>query len=66
MSKKFALIVAGGSGSRMKNAVPKQFIELEGKPVLMHTFSAFQRFDKGIEFVLVLPENQIETWEKSD
>ncbi len=64
MSKKFALIVAGGSGSRMKNAVPKQFLELKGKPVLMHTFNAFLRFDSEIEFVLVLPENQVENWEQ--
>ena len=60
--KKFALIVAGGSGSRMKNNVPKQFLELNGRPVLMHTFDAFMRYDQHIEFILVLPNNQIELW----
>ncbi len=64
MTKKFALIMAGGSGTRMQNAVPKQFLDLEGKPVLMHTFNTFRQFDSSIEFVLVLPENQIENWER--
>lgn len=61
--KKFALIVAGGSGSRMKMPVPKQFIELSGKPILMHTFEAFKQYDPKIEFILVLPESQIEQWQ---
>lgn len=60
--KKFALIVAGGSGSRMKNNVPKQFLELNGRPVLMHTFNVFMRYDPQIEFILVLPKNQLESW----
>ncbi|WP_340111762.1 2-C-methyl-D-erythritol 4-phosphate cytidylyltransferase [Maribellus mangrovi] len=64
MLKKFALIVAGGSGNRMKNTLPKQFIEIAGKPILMHTFEAFVRFDPSIEFILVLPENQFEYWKK--
>lgn len=60
--KKFALIVAGGSGSRMNSKVPKQFIEIDGRPVLMYTFDAFYNYDPDLEFVLVLPENQIKTW----
>ncbi len=60
--KKFVLIVAGGSGSRMKSELPKQFIEIAGQPVLMHTFKAFQKYDSKLEFVLVLPKNQVETW----
>jgi 2-C-methyl-D-erythritol 4-phosphate cytidylyltransferase len=60
--KKFALIVAGGSGNRMKNSLPKQFLEVGGKPVLMYTFEAFAQFSPDIEFVLVLPENQVEYW----
>jgi 2-C-methyl-D-erythritol 4-phosphate cytidylyltransferase len=60
--KKFVLIVAGGSGSRMKSDLPKQFIEIAGLPVLMHTFLAFYDFDPAMEFILVLPENQAETW----
>lgn len=62
MPKKFALIVAGGSGNRMQKAVPKQFIEIAGKPLLMHTFEAFLRFDSGIEFILVLPEHETGRW----
>ncbi|MDX8338028.1 2-C-methyl-D-erythritol 4-phosphate cytidylyltransferase [Draconibacterium sp. IB214405] len=64
MLKKFALIVAGGSGNRMQASVPKQFLEIEGKPVLMYTFEAFLSFDPTIEFILVLPENQVEHWKE--
>jgi 2-C-methyl-D-erythritol 4-phosphate cytidylyltransferase len=60
--KKFALIVAGGSGSRMGSRQLKQFMEISGKPVLIHTLEAFIRFDPEIEIVLVLPENQKKTW----
>lgn len=59
---KFALIVAGGSGTRMKGKLPKQFLELSGKPILMHTFEAFLKFDSGTEFILVLPAAQKENW----
>jgi 2-C-methyl-D-erythritol 4-phosphate cytidylyltransferase len=54
--KKFALIVAGGSGSRMKSDIPKQFLDLAGKPVLMRTMEKFAVFDPQIGFVVVLPE----------
>lgn len=60
--KKFVLIVAGGSGSRMKQTLPKQFMELQGRPVLMHTFNAFINYDSQLEFILVLPKNQVEYW----
>ena len=60
--KKFALIVAGGSGSRMNNAVPKQFIEINDRPVLMHTFDAFLKFDPKLEFILVLPKDLVTVW----
>ncbi len=62
--KKFALIVAGGTGSRMGEKIPKQFIELNSRPVLMHTFDAFAKYDKQIEFILVLPETEVEFWNK--
>ncbi len=60
--RKFALIVAGGSGSRMNSPVPKQFHLIKGKPLLMHTFDAFLKSDPDFEFVLVLPGNQITRW----
>ncbi len=62
--KKFAIIVAGGSGSRMGAAVPKQFLELSGIPVLMHTIKVFSHFDPYIEIIVVLPEQQIDYWKK--
>ena len=62
--KKFALIVAGGSGTRMNSAVPKQFLELAGKPVLMRTIEQFSTYDREIEFVIVLPSDYIEYWQK--
>ncbi|SEW18844.1 2-C-methyl-D-erythritol 4-phosphate cytidylyltransferase [Chitinophaga sp. YR573] len=54
--KKIAIIVAGGSGTRMGSAVPKQFLELAGKPVLWHTVSAFAKAYTDMQIVLVLPE----------
>lgn len=60
--KKFALIVAGGSGVRMKGSVPKQFLEINSRPVLMHTFDAFLKYDNQIEFILVLPKTLIDYW----
>ncbi|TWF33577.1 2-C-methyl-D-erythritol 4-phosphate cytidylyltransferase [Chitinophaga polysaccharea] len=54
--KKVAIIVAGGSGTRMQSAVPKQFLELAGKPVLYHTIAAFAAAYADMEIVLVLPE----------
>jgi len=62
--KKFAIIVAGGSGSRMGSEIPKQFLDLCGKPVLMHTIETFFNFDPDSEIILVLPEHQIDFWNK--
>lgn len=58
-SKNYAVIVAGGQGTRMGNAVPKQFLELNGKPVLYHTIKAFREALPDIELILVLPVQQI-------
>lgn len=62
-SKEYALIVAGGKGTRIKTKIPKQFIELKGKPILLHTIEAFYRYSDTIEIVLVLPEDDVEIWE---
>lgn len=56
------IIVAGGKGERMNANIPKQFLELHGKPILMHTIEAFNRFDTTIQIILVLPETQIDYW----
>jgi 2-C-methyl-D-erythritol 4-phosphate cytidylyltransferase len=60
--KLYAVIVAGGSGKRMGADIPKQFLELAGKPVLMHTIEKFKTFDDSMEIVTVLPENQLRYW----
>jgi 2-C-methyl-D-erythritol 4-phosphate cytidylyltransferase len=62
--KKFVVIVAGGSGSRMGTEIPKQFLELCGKPVLMHTLKAFYDYDSQCRLILVLPELQQIFWAK--
>jgi 2-C-methyl-D-erythritol 4-phosphate cytidylyltransferase len=59
--KKFAIIVAGGTGHRMGTQVPKQFLLLGGKPVLWHTVQAFLNAYEDLEIVLVLPEEHRET-----
>jgi 2-C-methyl-D-erythritol 4-phosphate cytidylyltransferase len=62
MNKKYAIIVAGGSGSRMKSDIPKQFIEIGGLPILIHTLKRFKEAEPDIELILVLPESQFEYW----
>jgi 2-C-methyl-D-erythritol 4-phosphate cytidylyltransferase len=59
----YALIVAGGKGTRIKSTVPKQFIELNGLPVLCHTINAFFRYSEKIKVILVLPKEEFEVWE---
>jgi len=53
---KYAVIVAGGSGDRMNSAIPKQFLPLDGKPVLLHTIETFLQAFNDLEIILVLPE----------
>ncbi len=60
--QQYALIVAGGSGSRMGVELPKQFLLLAGKPVLMHTLEIFDQAQCSI--VLVLPQSQIAYWKQ--
>jgi 2-C-methyl-D-erythritol 4-phosphate cytidylyltransferase len=58
----YVVIVAGGSGKRMGAEIPKQFLELAGRPVLMHTIERFKSFNNAIEIITVLPENQLLFW----
>lgn len=60
--KTFAIIVAGGSGSRMKSKTPKQFMEVAGKPILMHTLRKFLNLDPAPQVVLVLPSHEFKKW----
>ncbi|MEP6466586.1 MAG: 2-C-methyl-D-erythritol 4-phosphate cytidylyltransferase [Parafilimonas sp.] len=71
--KKYAVIVAGGSGKRMGNIIPKQFLLLKGKAILWYTLDTFLRAYHDIKIILVLPDNHIkkgnaiiETFNKSD
>lgn len=57
------LITAAGKGTRMGSDIPKQFIELKGKPILMHAVDAFIRFDPDIRIILVLPEDHFGYWD---
>ncbi len=62
--QKYVIIVAGGKGLRMGGEVPKQFMPVGGKPVLMHTINAFYKYDSDIHIILVLPGEQQEYWKK--
>ena len=53
VGSRFAIIVAGGHGTRMQNDVPKQFIEILGKPVLVHTIESFLKAEVDV-LILVL------------
>jgi 2-C-methyl-D-erythritol 4-phosphate cytidylyltransferase len=61
--KYFAIIVGGGSGSRMLSEVPKQFMLLRGRPVLMHTIEAFDKSDYNPEIIVVLNVDFHQYWE---
>jgi 2-C-methyl-D-erythritol 4-phosphate cytidylyltransferase len=58
----YALIVAGGKGTRIKSSIPKQFLELNGLPILMHTINAFYRYSDKINVILVLPKDDFQLW----
>lgn len=60
--KRYAIIVAGGSGSRMNTALPKQFMLLDGMPVLYYPLKKF--YEAGVEIILVLPEQHLSLWEQ--
>lgn len=64
--KTIALIVAGGSGTRFGAQMPKQFLNLQGKPVLMHTIEAFDRALDGVdhEIIVTLPADQFGLWQE--
>ncbi|MGB1316852.1 MAG: 2-C-methyl-D-erythritol 4-phosphate cytidylyltransferase [Flavobacteriales bacterium] len=62
--KKSMIIVAGGSGTRMGAEIPKQFIELNGKPILMHTLQKMHSVDENMQLILVLPAAELDAWEQ--
>ena len=60
----YIIIVAGGKGLRMGGDIPKQFLPIGGKPVLMRTIDRFREYDKEIGIVLVLPKSQQDYWKE--
>ena len=61
-SKEFIIIVAGGKGLRMGTDVPKQFLPIGGRPVLMRTIERFREYSADLQIILVLPEAQQQYW----
>lgn len=62
MTRNWTIIVAGGAGTRMGAQMPKQFIPLDDKPIIVHTLNAFHKADPTMGLVVVLPEAHFETW----
>ena len=62
--QKSVIIVAGGIGTRMNADIPKQFLELSGKPIVIRTIEKFYAFDNSIKIILVLPTQHILLWNK--
>lgn len=58
----YIIIVAGGKGLRMGGELPKQFLPIGGKPVLMHTIARFLEYDPTLHIIVVLPQDQQEFW----
>ena len=58
----YVIIVAGGKGLRMGSDIPKQFLPIGGKPVLMRTLECFRAYDDALQIILVLPEAQQAYW----
>ena len=62
--KDYVVIVAGGKGLRMGTEIPKQFLPIGGKPVLMRTIERFREYSADLQIILVLPESQQEYWQE--
>lgn len=60
--KHYAIIVGGGSGSRMGSYIPKQFLLINGKPIVMYTIEAFYKSDLKPTIILVIPLEYKEYW----
>lgn len=62
--KKYSIIVAGGKGTRMQSSTPKQFLEINGLPILMHTINKFKEADNSTQVIVALPKTQIPEWKR--
>ena len=56
------IITAGGIGKRMQSDIPKQFIEINDLPIIMHTIKRFYEYNKKIQIIVVLPKSHIDFW----
>jgi 2-C-methyl-D-erythritol 4-phosphate cytidylyltransferase len=64
MASKSVIITAGGIGKRMGSEIPKQFLVIGNKPIILHTIEQFLTYDSSIELILVLPEEYVHIWEE--
>lgn len=64
MQNRYAIIVAGGTGSRMKNDLPKQFLLLNGRPIVMHTLEQFAHAKSKPALILVLHSSMLSIWDE--
>ncbi len=64
MNKRTVIVVAGGSGKRMGSKIPKQFLEIGGKAILIRTLENFIHFDPDMQVILALPESQMNYWDE--
>ncbi len=62
MKNDYVIIVAGGKGLRMGGDLPKQFLPIGGRPVLMHTLQRFRNYSEELRIILVLPHDQQSYW----
>lgn len=60
--KKYIVILAGGSGKRLGHEIPKQFIEIEGLPIIMHTINRFTSTCNNADYILALNEDHLQLW----
>jgi 2-C-methyl-D-erythritol 4-phosphate cytidylyltransferase len=62
MEQLTVIITAGGIGKRMGASIPKQFLEIAGKPILMHSFQPFENYSNQVQILLTLPSEWISFW----
>ena len=57
MQQQYVIILAGGTGSRMKSDIPKQFIELQGAPIIIHSLKRFINYNLNIQIIICVHKN---------
>jgi 2-C-methyl-D-erythritol 4-phosphate cytidylyltransferase len=62
MADEYVIITAGGTGSRMDSDIPKQFMDLNGIPVIVHSIRAFLQYAPNISIIVVLPDDALDHW----